>query len=594
MAIARDVWMAWPVEKQVELLQYCAAKVRVGQPREFAETFLQVENKLKGVGVGTSALVPLRFTGPQERYYAVCFGERVDAWEPLYQVGDKARQVYLSTFDLAMEFSQYFCTPGWNMAVFAHRDDAAKTLGHYVDVFWESVPVHLRPVVKYWREDYKELDFGGGVTNRIDFFSAQSNTVPRSYRYQAVHYSEGAHYPEKYWLEVSAAITPMQPVWELWETTRYGITYQETGNPNQHYVKVQAAKKGGGRRTAFVQCFWYQDAANRLAVGDARAIEEAAGRLALTEEERALALKFPQDGVPAEDRIRWRRTEIYKYVEQHGGNKKRGKAIFLQENLEDDASGWANADKTPFDVDLCTRYLHVEDALIHDQPTEDGMLVQLSQEPIPGRDYAAGMDSAAGRKGGDKTSVSLVDAGDGNTRYHVGRLIGDVGALPATRHIKPLLERYHMAYFAIERTGGYGANAVQALQDASYPRLYKRTRNRTEDMTKYLLDVDDGFDTTQASKARVIQQLIDDFNGGRFKTYFKDTLHMFMNYDPTAQSHTPDELISLALANEAARDQRVWTQREEEEEPFEEKMTRRERRKMKFFASPNSDAHVWR
>ena len=73
-----------------------------------------------------------------------------------------------------------------------------------------------------------------------------------------------------------------------------------------------------------------------------------------------------------------------------------------------------------------------------------------------------------------------------------------------------------------------------------------------------------GFLTTEASKQRILQALIDDFNAEQFVTYFPATLHMFLNYDPKGGGHTPDEMISLAIANEMAKDPRVWTKHDRE------------------------------
>ena len=48
-----------------------------------------------------------------------------------------------------------------------------------------------------------------------------------------------------------------------------------------------------------------------------------------------------------------------------------------------------------------------------------------------------------------------------------------------------------------------------------------------------------------------------------------------MNYDPTAGTHTPDELVSLAIANELAKDPRVWTQRRQAQAPLHSSVKRR-------------------
>ena len=594
--VSRKEWIGWKPEEQAKLWVACAMELWGGQPRRFAETFFQVENKLKGES--GSAVVQLAFTENQDYYYRECFGKRTKAWEPLEVVGDKARQAYMSVGWLALEMAQFCVVPGWNMAIFAHRDDAARSLLHYIDVMWEGIPEHLRVRSKYWRDDFKEIDFGGGRTNRIDVFSAQSNTVPRSYRYQSVHFSEGAHYPEKYWLEVSAAISPMQPTWNIWESTRRGTTYPESGNPNQHWVRVEGLRteKDPG---ILLQRFWFHDGSNRLAAGDTRAVPSCQGDFDLTEEETSLTLRFPADDIFHLDRIRWRRTEIQKYVRAHGGNAKRGKGVFLQENLEDDASGWANADKTPFDVELARRYLdRFQDGppLVEDKVDGTGMLRQRYAEPAPGADYGFGMDAAAGKKNGDDTSVSGVDALDGNKRLHVLRMIGKVSAKSVAISAIPVCRAYNQAYFGIERNGGWGDAALQAAREMGYgPRLFAPVNEK-----RNAFDIgpaaEAGFLTTEASKQRILQALIDDFNAEQFVTYFPATLHMFLNYDAKGGGHTPDEMISLAIANEMAKDPRVWTKHERGSEGRDREAWSRPR----SYAAPagavagaESDSHVW-
>lgn len=593
--LPRAQLLALPPEHQLAYWESCAAEVLLGQPQRFAKQFLQVENKLKGPG--GQALVQLKFTDNQEYYERECFTGRTSCWQPIEVTGDKARQAYMSVFWEGVDFGNFVVVNGWNKAIIAHRKDAALQLGHYIDVFWDSLPPLFKAPpygtnphglkVKYWRDDFKEIEFGNGVTNRIEFFSAEANSVPRGGRFQSVHYSEGAFFGERYWLAVSAAVTPLQPVWNIWETTRNGTTYAETGNPSQHYVRVDALKQGT-IKGVLLQRFWFQDRANALAPHDLRVILPGTeGDFELSEAETALLPRFPQDGVPPLDRIRWRRNEVARYVQQNGNNQKRGLAIFLQENLEDDASGWANADKTPFDVALCTQYLHRwKDGphLVEDHADSSGMLVQRYADPVAGADYAAGQDCAEGKRDGDNTSVSIVDALDGNKRLHVARLIGRVASKVVTtnalRQEPPGIVRRYNAYFGIERNGGFGTGSLEVARDLGWtPRLfcpaYEGSMDDAQAYDRWLRDLEYGFLTTKASKERILRDLIDDFNAGQFITYFPATLHLFMNYDPTAGTHTPDELVSLAIANELAKDPRVWTQRRQAQAPLHSSVKRR-------------------
>jgi hypothetical protein len=182
-------------------------------------------------------------------------------------------------------------------------------------------------------------------------------------------------------------------------------------------------------------------------------------------------------------------------------------------------------------------------------------IVEIYRQPISGRSYGMGVDSATGR-GTDYTSAHVID-------LHSGEIVAEMHARiespRAAFQIWWLGMWYNKALIAVERQGGYGDAIIYALRDGNnlirnpYPNLYRATKHTS---MKRPQSQEYGVPMGPQNRGSVLDNL-KNFVRLRFFPYLSrgtlDELSTFVyaetNPSPRAQDGTNDDrVMSLALA----------------------------------------------
>ena len=283
---------------QAELLGAVGA-CRAGKPREFMERYMHIRDE-------DQALVLLRFEENQEEYYGRTFGQLGSVREPMLVHVLKARKAYSTTFWHMSAFSFMCCWPGFIVNSVIDSDKNLRTILTMIDVAYDNMPEWMRPRKGHWDTELRELEFespdGRRITSIMTFSSARSRNFGRGGTPKMVIQSEKPYYEATFDEDLDAALRQALPKngWMVWEGT-------PRGTQNSFYQQFRAIQEGAAGVS--IIRYWFQKRGNALAAGDFGVHRDNRGELRLTEAEVEVAARFPDDGVPVQDRIRWRREK---------------------------------------------------------------------------------------------------------------------------------------------------------------------------------------------------------------------------------------------------------------------------------------------
>jgi hypothetical protein len=182
-------------------------------------------------------------------------------------------------------------------------------------------------------------------------------------------------------------------------------------------------------------------------------------------------------------------------------------------------------------------------------------IIEVYRQPIPGRTYGMGVDSATGR-GTDYTSAHVIDMSSGEI---VAEMHARIESPRAAFQVWWLGTWYNNALIAVERQGGYGDAIIYALRDGNnmirnpYTNLYRQTKHTS---LKRPQSQEYGVPMGPTNRGSVLDNL-KNFIRLRFFPYLSrgtlDELGTFVyaetNPSPRAQDGTNDDrVMSLALA----------------------------------------------
>lgn len=268
---------------------------------QYIQRFLKIRDK-------DANLVSLILNPPQMRLYEA-FREQWKAGKPVRIIILKARQMGFSTVTLAIIFFLTATATFVESMIVAHKEDSTNNLFRTAKLFYDSLPVQIRPMLK--ASNAKELAFdkpsrgaegAQGLGSRIRCATAGGSGVGRSYTIKCLHLSEYAFWPGNK-AETFTGLVQAVP-----DKPGTVIVIESTANGYDDFKKkwdaaVQAQRDGtDGYLPIFFAWFEMPDYRRKPRPGFVR-----------TDEEQALAVAYGLD----DEQLAWRRWCI---AEQCGGD----------------------------------------------------------------------------------------------------------------------------------------------------------------------------------------------------------------------------------------------------------------------------------
>lgn len=440
--------------------------INIRNPKEYCENFLYIRDKKQ-------RLVKLRFKPAQENLYRI-IKEEHQAGRPVRLIVLKGRQEGISTATEALMFQDSATRPMVNTLIVAHQDKATSALFRMNKLFFDCLPKALQPMRK--NSNAKELVFENptrnedekrrrpGLRSRISCVTAGGKGVGRSETFNNVHLSELAFWTgevKETLLGIMQAVPDDPDTMAIIESTANGF--------NEFKDLWDGAVAGtNGWRPVFLP--WYMEPEYRKPVEP---------NTVWTAEERNLQEQYGLD----EEQLSWRRWCIKTNC---GGDEQ----LFRQEypNTPDEAfllSGdpffdndtvmaRRRAAPTPLRVGL---FQHDEPEIEGGEPknwrfTEGGKennFIRIYEEPVPGRPYVIGGDTAG--EGSDCFTAHVLDNTDG---HQVAELQHPLSEILYARQVFCLGHYYNDALIGVEVN--FSTYPELKLEEWHYPNLYQRER----------------------------------------------------------------------------------------------------------------------
>ncbi len=470
-----------------EVVKRAIYEVQSGEPRYFMENLLMVASK-------RNELVPFKFNRLQELMYEKTTGR--DYWLKFRQGGS-------SLFHLGVSLATAMCVPYYSVAIITLSTDNGKQkarLFRHVKRFIESMPESIRPETGHDRVDY--VDFPK-LDSQIYIGTVGTEEFARGETISRLVVTELGSFTDKEAHNVlTSAVESVVP-----DGTIVFETTPKTAGSYAHGF-YEECKSGDKPYTAnFIPWYWAED--YFLVPGAQAALPRDRFALDLTPEEETLVEKFLPDGIPVQDRIRWRRMKVADRSED-----------FYSEYPENDVDCWAARTNSVFPADRIR-------AMLADvrEPMEvvDGN-ARIYKESSALRRYVVGLDAAGGIPGGDYSTgvIQCVETGDVVAVFH-----GLVGGDELARAIATLSLRYGKAMCGGERDA-WTKTLMETLEGLGVPCYYHE-------------DGKLGFPNTNTSRMQGIVQLKSAMNDGDFAAYDKALVHELSNYERTTDTESKVE-----------------------------------------------------
>lgn len=493
--------------------------------REYIERFYRIRTK-------EGNLIPFKLNQAQNRFYEVI--QKDYGRKPCRYIVLKARQLGMSTFTEALLTFLTMNQPNTDSIIIAHDSTASSNIYGMTKLFVSELPDQLRPPQKY--SNAKLLSFDSddprqAMKSSIRVGVANDSTRGQTYRY--AHLSEVA-----FWQDAKTAMTAVMQC--VPQDNKTIVIIESTANGFNFFYDLWSKAERG--ENDFTPLFfpWYMDEGYRKAYTgfDLSPYEEE------IKEKYNLSL----------EQLSWRRWAI---KNQCNGDE----AMFRQEYPISPEEAFVTSGVNVFNTELILSKMktlkdplrkgyfsytydgqHIKDYRWAD---DENCLIKIYAEPVPGKQYAIGADTA----------------GDGED-FFASHVLDEDGRQVAVLHFRDDEDRfvrqlyclglyYNIALVGIE--ANFSTYPNKEIQRLEYPMIYVRETydNILSDyQSKY------GFMTTSRTRPMIISQLVE---------VMRDELHLINDYDTLqealsfvwlngkqqASEGTHDDLImSLAIAYE--------------------------------------------
>lgn len=441
----------------------------------------------------------------------------------------KYRQGGSSVYQIAKNLVFCTCVPNFTAAGLTISTDNGRQkrlLFNHVDTFLRYMPQEAKPGVVHLTQEYLELKNGS-----VFFFSTVgSGEFGRGLTINSLWVTElGSFTPKEATQTLTSGLESVVPGGIIaFETTPKLI-----GSPaHQFYLECKAERKP--YKAHFTPWWFAED--YHLPLGSMEAMPSDRGAIVLTDEERNLAIRFFDDGVPVEDRIRWRRAKL---ADREGE--------FFAEYPEDEASCWLSATTSVFPIEkLRPMFSHLV------QPDEVDIGVRVYMDGDPSRQYICGIDGAAGIPGADYSAAVVMDVMTGRV---VATIHGYFSPKEMARKVAQLGMRYNRFMVGGERDT-HTFDIMDAMRQMGWTEFYYH-----DDGGK---TIDIGFPNTNSSRVQGVTRLRDAIRQNDFHTMDEDLLLELVQYTKVSNERglerygAPDGLHDdLCVAAQRAQQMRV-------------------------------------
>ena len=528
-------------------------------------------------------MIPFRFNAAQEKLYAAARRQQ-EAGKGVRLIILKARQLGFSTLTEALIFHGCATRPGMNALIVAHREDATANLFRMSRLFLEELPGPIKPMVR--ASNAQELVFENpsragresrpGLRSRLRCATAGGRGIGRSDTLQYVHLSEYAFWPEGAEGKADTLSGILQAVPSLPGTM---VIIESTANGCEDFKDRWDAACAGENDFEPVFFPWFEnpDYAMEPRPGtEWTAAERAMGELyGLTEaqlqwrrwcianncggREEVFRQEFPSN--PDEAFLHsgaavFDNPKVILRRETAPEPIKRGNFIWKERDpspsAQDDMRGTAQVDR--------------DFAFVRD----DSGSVKIWAEPVPGRPYVIGGDTAG--EGSDWFTAHVIDNVTGEQAASLRRQYSEPEYV---RQVFALGTYYNHALIALETN--FSTYPVMKLSELGYPNQYTRER---DDTYTGQLRKSYGFRTDRQTRPRAIAGLVEVFSA--HPRWFKDRellgemLTFVYNEDHRPEAmmgHHDDMVMSAAIAYAVRHQHRTLI--EEKRSPKREKLIKR-------------------
>lgn len=481
---------------------------------QYIQRFLKIRDK-------NSNLVSLILNPPQMRLYEAIRAQW-KAGKPVRIIILKARQMGFSTVTLAIIFFLTATASYVESMIVAHKSDSTDKLFSTAKLFYDSLPVQIRPMLK--ASNAKELAFDRpsngpegvqGLGSKIRCATAGGSGVGRSYTIKCLHLSEYAFWPGNK-AETFTGLVQAVP-----DKPGTVIIIESTANGYDDFKKkwdaaVQAQKDGtDGYLPIFFAWFEMPDYRRKPRPGFTR-----------TEEERVLAETFGLD----DEQLAWRRWCI---AEQCGGDVE----LFHQEYPCTPDEAFISTGRCAFDkATLVLRRKQVlsegwEYGSFRIQYGITGKIIswewvpeangpiRIRKKVEPGVPYVLGGDTAG--TGSDFFAAHVLD---NRTGEQVAVVHHQFGERMFAEQVYCLGMYYNQALIGLEVN--YSTFPEMCLEELGYRRLY--VRERYDNFLGKMVDAF-GFETTTKTRPVIIDGL---------KDVVKQSIETITDYDTLGEMLT--------------------------------------------------------
>ena len=473
----------------IELGKRAMLEVQSGDPRLFIESMFQIASK-------GNTIIPFKFNRLQNYMHENRTGR--DYWLKFRQGGS-------SLYHIATDTATAMCVPNYTAAVITLSTDNGKTkerLFKHVTRFIENMPSEFKLELDMERKDAVAFSNGsqlyiGGVGSK-DF--ARGETIHSLMVTELGSFTDSD--AENVLTSSVESVVPGGKI--VFETT------PKTAGSYAHVFYEQCRRGEKPYSANFIPWWWAGDYS--YGEGSFEALIRDRGPLEFTDEEAKLIESFPVDGIPHENRIRWRRAKLADR-----------ETDFYSEYPEDDTSCWAARTNSVFPAD---RIRHMTTEQREPMEVVDGAL-RIYKEASPMRRYVIGLDAAGGIPGGDYSAgvIQCVETGDIAAVFH-----GLVGGDTLARQLAEASLRYGRAMVGGERDA-WTMPLMEKLEGLGISCYYHD-------------DGKVGFPNTNTSRMQGIAALRSAISDGDFMAYDRLLIQEVANYERVTDSDTKVEKYS--------------------------------------------------
>lgn len=425
----------------------------------------------------------------------------------------KARQMGFSTLTEGRIFFQTATTKLTNSFIIAHKEEASTNLFNMSKLFYEELPLPLRPMKK--ASNAKELIFENptpnieekqkapGLRSKIKIDTAKNLDAGRSSTIHNLHASEVA-----FWDNAETVMLGLMQALPNTANTMAVIESTANGVGGYFYDMWQKAKRG---ENDFVALFfpWFEHNEYRMDVPK---------DFTLTDEEKELKELYSLEDA----QLVWRRWAIRNNC---GGDVEQ----FKQEYPSNDEEAFLTSGRPRFNIPVLNKWY--QKAI----PGEKGNIergiwvedtkgyLEVWEHPKPGHQYVIGADTSEGKVTGDYSAATIWDA---KTYEQVATWHGHIDPDLYADELVKLGKYYNTALIAPEKNN-HGFTTINKLKNLNYYNVFQMERydQSTDKMTKEL-----GFLTNRKTKPLIIDHMASMIRENLIKTRDKALISECITY----------------------------------------------------------------